>query len=204
MLLRYRINLWYLFIIAGAVGSLYLIEYTVHEYTGTWFGNFTVMKRMLDPYFCPTSNITSHLDFYRNRLFNDRMHHPHFYIMVMGFGVLFNWAFFRDRLSQNRMKDEEARKLKHYGFFVLFWLMFILLYIEFGFMNIDHMTLMHKLDRYLIIVSAPICLGAAPFLARYSNRYSLLITAIMLTAISIWWYSSVMPENLKALVTSFP
>ncbi|MBP7585191.1 MAG: glycosyltransferase family 39 protein [Spirochaetes bacterium] len=198
MVMRYFINLRYLAIVAGFAAGVFLIEYLVHAETGRWFENFAVMKRMLDPYFCPTSNISSHLDYYRRSLFNSRMHHPHFYIFVIGAGVLFSWARFGGKVS-----PEEEKRRRQNGFLVLFWLASILLYIEFGFMNLDHMTLMHKMERYLTIVSAPISLGAAAFLARFANRYSLALTAAMFIAVACWWYLRIMPPEAQGMLFPF-
>ena len=170
----------------------------MHAETGRWFENFAVMKRMLDPYFTPTSNISQHLDYYRQSLFNSRMHHPHFYIFVIGAGVLFAWARFGEGAT-----PEEDRRRRQNGFLVLFWLASILLYIEFGFMNLEHMTLMHKMERYLTIVSAPISLGAAVFLARFINRWALALSAIMFFIIAIWWYLRIMPPEIRGLMLPF-
>ncbi len=198
MLMRYRINLRYMAILAGFAGGIFLVEYIVHAETGRWFENFAVMKRMLDPYFTPTSNIARHLDYYRESLFNSRMHHPHFYIFVIGAGVLFAWT----RFGKGASSEEEKRRREN-GFLVLFWMATILLYIEFGFMNLEHMTLMHKMERYLTIISAPVSLGAAAFLARFVNRWAMALTAVMLVAISIWWYLRIMPPDLRGMLAPF-
>jgi 4-amino-4-deoxy-L-arabinose transferase-like glycosyltransferase len=198
MVMRYIINLRYLAVIAGFAGGIFLVEYLVHAETGRWFENFAVMKRMLDPYFTPTSNISQHLDYYRQSLFNSRMHHPHFYIFVIGAGVLFAWARFGEGAT-----PEEDRRRRQNGFLVLFWLASILLYIEFGFMNLEHMTLMHKMERYLTIISAPISLGAAVFLARFVNRWALALSAIMFFIIAIWWYIRIMPPEVRGMMLPF-
>lgn len=200
MVVRHRIRLNYLFIIAGTALTLAAIEYAVHAHTGTWFENFKVMKRMIDPMFTPVSNYSQHLDFYRQTLFNNRMHLPHFYIFIMGFGVLFNWMRFSPSFSAEKLSPEADRRYREHGYLILFWMASILLYIEFGFQNLEHLTLMHKLDRYLVIVTAPICLGAAPFLARFTNRYAIAITAVMFCALAAWWYMAVLPPDLRPMI----
>ncbi|HPJ39297.1 MAG TPA: glycosyltransferase family 39 protein [Spirochaetota bacterium] len=202
MMMRYVINLRYLVILLGFGATLFGIEYLVHQMTGLWFENFNVMKRLLDPNFVSNSNLAEHLNFYGNVLFNDRMHYPHFYIMIIGFGALFGWSRL-GKLGDPGLTPETEKRSRQNGFLVLFWMMSILLYIEFGFMNLDHMSLMHKLDRYLTIISAPICLGAAPFLSRFSNRYAIALTGLIFTALAVWWYLAVLPPDLRHLI-GFP
>lgn len=197
MLMKYIINLRYLAILAGFAAALFGIEYLIHEQTGRWLENFAVMKRMLDPYFCPTSNISEHLDYYRKVLFESRLHHPYMYLFIIGAGALLV------PVMHKGLNNSDAKALRQNGFFILFWLASILLYIEFGFMNIDHMTLMHKMERYLTIVSAPLCLGGAVFIARYSNRWAFAITALMFVCIALWWYFCIMPKELAQSILRF-
>ena len=200
MMIRYIANWRYLFILIGFAATLYGIEYMVHKHTGLWMENFNVMKRLIDPYSFANSNISEHLDFYRKTLFGNRMHYPHFYILLMGFGVLFNWR--KGMPGRKPLSEEEAleKRRKQNGFFVLFWMASLLLYIEFGFMNLEHMSLFHKLDRYLTIVAPPICLGAAPFLARFPNRWAIVLTALIFLGLAFWWYNNVMPAEMKPLL----
>lgn len=197
MIMKYLINYRYLIIITGFLFALFLIEYFIHEQTGRWLENFAVMKRMLDPYFCPTSNIAEHLDYYRKVLFESRLHHPYIYLFVIGSTALLV------PFVGGTINPAESKLRRYNGFFVLFWLASILLYIEFGFMNIDHMTLMHKMERYLTIVSAPLCLGSSVFIARYANRWSFALTALIFTVISIWWYACIMPRELTKSIFGF-
>ncbi len=190
MLMKYIINLRYVALIAGFLCTLYVIEYLIHEQTGRWLENFAVMKRMLDPYFCPTSNIAEHLDYYRKVLFESRLHHPYMYLFIIG-----STALLVPAISGNINPTESAAQ-RNNGFFIIFWLASILLYIEFGFMNFDHMTLMHKMERYLTIISAPLCLGSSVFIARYANRWSFVLTAFLFAVIALWWYACIMPDSL--------
>ncbi len=197
MLVKYFINIRYFAILAGFLCALFCIEYIVHVHTGKWLENFSVMKRMLDPYFCPTSNISEHLDYYRKVLFESRLHHPYIYLFIIGAGTLLVPII---HTSKNSIENNDIR---HNGFFVFFWLVAILLYIEFGFMNIDHMTLMHKMERYLTIVSAPLCLGSSVFIARYANRWAFLLTAFLFAGIAIWWHICIMPKELSQSIFRF-
>ena len=196
MVLRYRINFHYLMIPAGFLISFIGFELYLYNTLGVIFENLRIMKIMVDPLVYTVDNLSQHLDFYRNTMFNNRLHHPHFYIFLMSIVLLFLWNNNRNMKKGEILTLETAARKRHHGIFIIFWLGSILLYIEFGVMDFERMIWFHKLDRYLTIVSAPICLGGAVFLGRFTNRFALIITAVMLIAITVWWTTSIMPPQM--------
>lgn len=178
MLVRYGIRWEYIWLPLFGVIILYFFESYLHSVTGEWFFTYNFIKRAMTPDMYPVQNVTEHLDFYREMIFEDKRYNIYTILGIALFPVFMSGY-------KTLPRKTKAALLMPVLYILVFWG-----YLEFGVFSIEHWSFLFKEDRYLALINPPIAMIIGQVVAKRTGRYGTVLTAIFLIFVAWYWFDN--------------